>query len=58
MIIAKIQQLTMLQIENLRIPFSEEEEQLIASIPSYVNKIKSVFFGFLVIPLQPISSLL
>ncbi len=37
MIVAKVQQLSMLQIEHLHIPFSEEEEKLIASIPSYVN---------------------
>jgi hypothetical protein len=37
MIITKIQQLSMLQIENLHIPFSEEEERLLAFIPSYVN---------------------
>jgi len=37
MIITKIQQLSMLQLENLHIPFSEEEEQLLASIPSHVN---------------------
>lgn len=37
MIVAKIQQLSMLQIEHLHIPFSEEEEKLVASIPSYVN---------------------
>ncbi|CAF0964358.1 unnamed protein product [Adineta steineri] len=35
MIITKIQQLSMLQLENLRIPFSEEEERLIATIPSH-----------------------
>ncbi len=40
MIIAKIQQLSMLQIENLHIPFNEEEERLIASIPSHVKKKK------------------
>ncbi len=37
MIVTKIQQLSMLQIEHLHIPFSEEEEQLLASIPSHVN---------------------
>ncbi|CAF0803033.1 unnamed protein product [Rotaria sordida] len=35
MIITKIQQLSMSQIENLHIPFNDEEEQLLASIPSY-----------------------
>jgi hypothetical protein len=43
MIISKIQQLSMLQIERLRIPFSEKEEQLLASIPSHVNKFILVF---------------
>ncbi len=37
MIVSKIQQLSILQIENLHIPFSEDEERLLASIPSYVN---------------------
>ncbi len=50
MIVAKIQQLSMLQIEHLHIPFSEEEEQLVASIPSYVNRriksflVRKIFF--------------
>ena len=37
MIITKIQQLSMLQIENLRIPFSKKEEELLATIPSHVK---------------------
>lgn len=51
MIVAKIQQLSMLQIEHLHIPFSEEEEQLVASIPSYVNRriksflVRKIFFS-------------
>jgi hypothetical protein len=44
MIITKIQQLSMLQIENVRIPFSDEEERLLATIPSHVNKMKLDFF--------------
>ena len=43
MIITKIQQLSMLQIENVRIPFSDEEERLLATIPSHVNKMKLDF---------------
>ncbi|CAF2488361.1 unnamed protein product [Rotaria sp. Silwood2] len=35
MIVTKIQQLSMSQIENLHIPFNEDEEQLLAAIPSY-----------------------
>lgn len=38
MIITKLQGLSILQIENLHIPFSEEEERLLASIPSHVIK--------------------
>ena len=37
MIVGKVQQLSMLQVESLRIPFSEQEEQLVASIPSHVR---------------------
>jgi hypothetical protein len=44
MIVTKIQQLSMLQIENIRIPFSEEEERLLASIPSYVIQMDFRFF--------------
>ncbi len=42
MIVSKIQQLSMLQISNIRIPFSEEEERLLAMIPSHVNKVELV----------------
>jgi hypothetical protein len=43
MIITKIQQLSMLQIEHLHIPFSEEEERLLAGIPSQVKRNGSQF---------------
>ena len=37
MIMNKIQQLSMSQIENLQVPLNDDEEQLIATIPSHVR---------------------
>ena len=37
MIIGKIQNLSMFQIEHLQIPFNQQEEELIATIPSHVR---------------------
>ena len=45
MIVAKVQQLSMLQIESLRIPFNEEEERLLALIPSHVNTVELVCYN-------------
>lgn len=36
MIVTKVQQLSMSEIETLHVPLSEEEEELIATIPSHV----------------------
>ncbi len=49
----------MLQIENLHIPFNEEEERLIASIPSHVKKKKKLnLFLRIKIFIQTIPSLI
>ena len=39
MVIKKIQQLSMSQIANLHVPLSDEEERLVASIPSHVSEL-------------------
>ena len=43
MIVTRIQQLSILELEHLHIPFNEEEEQLLASISSHVNAARCTF---------------
>lgn len=43
MIVTKLQRLSSLQIETVHIPFNDDEEELVASIPSHVNRMKFSF---------------